>query len=144
MITAYAPTTWTYNSKTVILAQLDDVTWYDKTGTWETLWDDDTSFIEESGGDYPYCWISALGSTPVVVGDEYRVTFKNVAYRVTAFTQGNYRVMGNPKYVGGTDDGSGVPFMIVDYTSYGAWTGNFDLVNTAQTEYLKIEHLVTS
>ena len=28
MITAYAPTGWTYNSKTVTLAQLDGVTWY--------------------------------------------------------------------------------------------------------------------
>jgi len=30
MITAYEPATWTYNSKTVTLAQLDNVTWYNK------------------------------------------------------------------------------------------------------------------
>lgn len=30
MITAYEPNTWTYNNKTVTLAQLDNVTWYDK------------------------------------------------------------------------------------------------------------------
>lgn len=30
MITAYEPSTWTYSSKTVTLAQLDSVTWYDK------------------------------------------------------------------------------------------------------------------
>lgn len=30
MITAYEPSTWTYSSKTVTLAQLDNVTWYDK------------------------------------------------------------------------------------------------------------------
>lgn len=30
MITAYEPSTWTYNSKTVTLAQLDSVTWYNK------------------------------------------------------------------------------------------------------------------
>ena len=30
IITAYAPNTWTYSSKTVNLAQLDSVTWYDK------------------------------------------------------------------------------------------------------------------
>ena len=30
MITAYEPATWTYSSKTVTLAQLDNVTWYNK------------------------------------------------------------------------------------------------------------------
>ena len=30
MITAYEPSTWTYNNKTVTLAELDGVTWYDK------------------------------------------------------------------------------------------------------------------
>lgn len=30
IITAYEPSTWTYSSKTVTLAQLDSVTWYDK------------------------------------------------------------------------------------------------------------------
>ena len=30
MITAYEPSTWTYSSKTVTLAQLDGTTWYDK------------------------------------------------------------------------------------------------------------------
>ena len=30
MITAYQPSTWTYNNKTVTLAELDGVTWYDK------------------------------------------------------------------------------------------------------------------
>lgn len=31
MITAYAPSSWTYNNKTVTLAQLDGVTWYEYT-----------------------------------------------------------------------------------------------------------------
>lgn len=31
MITAYAPSDWTYNNKTVTLAQLDGVTWYEYT-----------------------------------------------------------------------------------------------------------------
>lgn len=30
MITSYEPSTWTYSNKTVTLAQLDNVTWYDK------------------------------------------------------------------------------------------------------------------
>ena len=30
IITAYEPSTWTYSSKTVTLAQLDGTTWYDK------------------------------------------------------------------------------------------------------------------
>lgn len=31
IITAYSPSTWTYNNKTVVLAQLDNVTWYEPT-----------------------------------------------------------------------------------------------------------------
>ena len=31
MITAYEPVTWTYNSKTVAVASLDNIDWYDKT-----------------------------------------------------------------------------------------------------------------
>ena len=31
MITAYEPSTWTYNNKTVYVAELDGVKWYDKT-----------------------------------------------------------------------------------------------------------------
>lgn len=30
MITAYAPNTWTYNAKTVVLAELDGVEWYNR------------------------------------------------------------------------------------------------------------------
>lgn len=142
-ITATTPTT--YGGKTVDSASLDGVVWYQRpTETWETLWDDDLNYNQEGSGDYPYCWITSLGSTPIVVGDVYRVTYNNIEYRLTAITYDVYRIIGNPKWMGGTDDGSGVPLNFVDYTAYGAWTGQIDLPNVQQSVPIKIEHLITS
>ena len=39
MITAYSPTPWTQNNKLVYYASLDNVLWYDGSGTWETVYD---------------------------------------------------------------------------------------------------------
>lgn len=149
-ITATTPTT--YGQKTVTLAQLDSVTWYefDPSETWETLYDGYINWFQ-SEGDYPYCWISELGNVPITVGSVYRVTYNNVEYRCTAKTASiggrTYNVFGNPKWAdeGGIDDGSDVPFLFADYTAYGAWSGGLNVPNVGQTSYyFKIEHLVTS
>lgn len=147
-ITATTPTT--YGQKTVTLAQLDGVTWYeyDPSETWETLFDGNVDWNQESEGDYPYCWISSLSNTSITVGSVYRVTYNNVEYRCTAKTisingQAN-NVFGNPAWIGGTDDGSDVPFIFIDYTRYGAWTGELNVPNVSSTYYFKIERLVTS
>ena len=145
-ITATTPTT--YGSKTVTLAQLDGVTWYEynSSETWETLHDGNVTYEHEDNGDYPYCWIGTLGSTPITVGSIWRVTYNNVEYRCTAKTVSlggtNYNVFGNPVWSGGTDDGSGVPFVFIDYTKYGAWSGGLDVPNVEGTYYFKIERLV--
>lgn len=146
-ITATEPTT--YGSKTVESASLDGVAWYTRpTETWETLYNDDVRYMYESNGDYPFCWISELGSTPIIVGDVYRVTYNNVEYRCTAknvsLNGSTNAVFGNPKWIGGTDDGSDVPLIFIDYTHYGAWTGQINLSNEDHTVPIKIEHLVTS
>lgn len=144
-ITATTPTE--YGGKTVNSASLDSVVWYTKpTETWETLFDGNITWEHEENGDYPYCWISNLGSTPITVGSVWRVTYNNTEYRCTAKTVSlngsNYIVFGNPVWSGGTDDGSGVPFVFIDYTVYGAWSGGLDVPNVASSYYFKIERLV--
>lgn len=119
--------------------------WYTRpTETWETLLDGDVSWIHEDNGDYPYCWISELGSIPITVGSVWRVTYNNTEYRCTGKTVNNYNIFGNPVWSGGTDDGSNVPFVFTDYTRYGAWTGGLDVPNVDSNYYFKIERLVTS
>lgn len=146
-ITATTPTT--YGSKTVDSASLDGVAWYTRpTETWETLLDGAVSWVREESGNYPYCWIPDLGSTPIAVGSVYRVTYDNVEYRCTgknaSLNGSNYNVFGNPAWGGGADDGSGVPFIFIDYTMYSAWSGGLNVPNVDSTYYFKIERLVTS
>lgn len=147
-ITATAPNT--IGQKTVVSAQLDGVAWYeyDPSETWETLVDGYIDWYNEESGNYPYCWISSLGSTPITVGSVYRVTYDNVEYRCTAKTvslSGNtLTVFGNPVWAGGADDGSGVPFIFIDYTHYSAWSGGLNVPNVNNSYYFKIERLVTS
>lgn len=144
-ITATTPTT--YGQKTVDSASLDSVTWYTRpTETWETLWDNVTDFYHDQP-NYPYCWISDLGDTPIPLGSLWRVTFDSVEYRLTGYASthdANYGAIGNPKFLpsGGTDDGSGVPLGLCQ-TAWGAWTGSADVLDDTRHN-LKIERLVIS
>lgn len=143
-ITATEPTT--YGGKTVTLAQLDGVTWYeyDPSETWETLIEGNISY--EPDTPYPYCWISDLGSVTVPMGSVWRITFNNIEYRCTvtqtASENANSGLIGNPLYDGGTDDGSGVPFSFYQ-SPWGAWSGGAD-VSGGSAVPVKIERLVTS
>ena len=144
-----ATTPTEYGGKTVDSASLDGVVWYTKsTGTWETIYDGNVHWMPEGEGDYPYCWISELGSIPITVGSVWRVTYNNTEYRCTGKVSSlggtNYNVFGNPVWAGGTDDGSDVPFMFIDYTVYSAWSGGLNVPNADSNYYFKIERLVTS
>lgn len=147
-ITATTPTT--YNNKTVTLAELDGVAWYeyDPSETWETLLDGNVTWNKDPEMEYPYCWIIDLGSVPITVGSVWRVTYNNTEYRCVAknvIINGTvYNLFGNPVWSNGTDDGSDVPFSFLDYTQYGAWTGGLNVPNKNSTYYFKIERLVTS
>lgn len=148
MITAYEPSgDWTYSSKTVDSAALDNVTWYQRpTETWETVYNGNSVQFNAEANAYSYCWIPELSNVTIAAGSVWRVTYDGVQYRLTATTQSGYGFLGNPKYVGGTDDGSGVPFDLIDYTQYGAWTGNDNSYNASAASHhdIKIERLVTS
>lgn len=147
-ITATTPTL--YGGKTVTLAQLDGVTWYDfdPTERWETMFDGDLDWLYEDDGNYPYCWIGSLGNTPITVGSVWRITYDDTEYRCTAKSVSvngqNYIAIGNPVWSGGPDDGSGVQFLFIDYTVYGAWTGGLNAPNVNSQYYFKIERQVTT
>ena len=143
-ITATTPTT--YGQKTVTLAQLDGVTWYsyDPTERWETLYESNSAqYNADQSEQYPYCWISSLSDVYPTAGSVWRITFNGTVYRCTATLINNIGVIGNPKFVGGTDDGSGVPFAFANQ-GWGAWSGQADLPNVTQNVPVKIERLVTS
>ena len=129
IITAYAPSPWTYNNKTVVLAQLDGVTWYQVSpATWETLYSGNPSANADS--PYNYFWISSLSDVYPTAGEVYRITADNVEYVVTAksatTSMGTLVVVGNPKYSGGTDDGTNIPVCFAN-AGWGAWTGDTEL-----------------
>lgn len=137
-ITATVPET--YGGKTVNTAALDGTTWYTKpTETWETVYDGNISWYPDSENDYPYCWLSSLSDVSIPGGSVWRVTYDNAQYRCTAVSG----KIGNPKWEGGTDDGSNVPFVFHD-SGYGAWTGSLNASNVDAQYYFKIERLVTS
>lgn len=147
-ITATTPTT--YGQKTVTLAQLDGVTWYEKPSeTWETLLDGNVNYYpNQNTTEPPYCWIATLADVSIPLNSVWRVTFDNVEYRLTATYYHSGRgvyIIGNPLYVGDSDDGSGVPFAFFNI-GYGAWSGAADVQPYSQqtTHSVKIERLVTA
>lgn len=122
------------------LAQLDGLAWYTKpTETWETLIDYNVNWIQDSNNDYPYCWISDLSDVAISNGSVWRITYDNVEYRLTAVSG----KIGNPKWGGGTDDGSDVPF-VFENNGWGAWNGSLNVPNVDSSYPFKIERLVSA
>lgn len=111
--------------------------------TWETLWDGDVNFTYDSTENYPYCEISALGSTSILADSVWRVTYANTEYICTAKTNGNFITIGNPKWGGGTDDDSDIPFVFYK-TQTGAWGGEVNAPNEQSTYHFKIERQTAS
>lgn len=142
-ITATVPTT--YGQKTVTLAQLDGVTWYEPSAeTWETLFDG--SKTPNSDTPYNYLWFDSLSDVYPTVDSVWKVTIDGTSYRCTAYAMtvasaGNVVCFGNPKYSGGTDDGSGIPFNAYN-AGWGALVADTEL--SAVEHAIKIERLVTS
>lgn len=144
-ITATTPTT--YGGKTVTLAQLDGVTWYEKSAeTWETLYEGTQPLRDDSGY---YFWIQDLASVVPTVGSDWRITIDSTSYECTAkqvmgFGDAvNGVIIGNQKYIGLTDDGSNAPFCFYNYHNQ-AWSGDTSTdVMTVQEHYIKIERKIS-
>ena len=104
-----------YGSKAISCAYLDNEVWCVPTITWETIWNGTVGYYPEQDGTYPYCWIQELANYDIEVGSRWRVTFDNEQYILTAAESsrpdvGTRVIIGNPKYSGGTDNGSSAPF----------------------------------
>ena len=147
MITAYEPIT--YGQKTVDVAELDGVAWYTRpSGTWETVLNGNLHV--NTGNPYGGVWVSDLGSVSIALGSVWRVTIDNgTPYTVTATANGvygspNQNIIGNPLFMGGTDDGSDVPFAF-EQNPWGAWTGGTDTSITQDVDHIfKIERQVSA
>ncbi len=115
------------------------------TENWEIVYRNSVGWWSSSDDDYPYCWISdsTLIQIQPTIGSVWRVTFDDNVYRLTAQAASSALPigLGNPKYVGGTDDGSNANFCI-GYYRPEAWSGNAD-VEADSNHFLKIERLVT-
>lgn len=135
IITSSKPTT--YNTKTVESASLDGVQWYIRE-TWEVLYENDSTGVN-ADTPYNYFWISSLSDVYPTVNSVWRITIDSIEYRCTAVTFDNKIIVGNLKYEGGEDDGSGVPFDFYN-AGWGAWVGNTELAPVSHV--VKIERLV--
>lgn len=112
--------------------------------TWETLYEvSNKAPIADS--PYNYLWLNenSLGDVYPTVGSVWRITIGADVYRCTAYNNSTigYVAVGNSKYSGGTDDGSGVPFNLYN-AGWGAWVGDTELTAGVGL-YIKIERLVS-
>lgn len=89
---------------------------------------------------YNYLWLSSLSDVYPTVGSKWRLTINNVEYVCTAVSFNGIIGVGNPKYSGGTDDGTACPVCFSNQ-GWGAWVGDTEL--TANTPAsIKIEQAV--
>lgn len=142
-ITETVPTT--YGQKTVTLAQLDGVTWYARpTETWETIYNNTAQ--PNADTPYNYWWLSSLSDVYPTLGSVWRVTIDGTSWITTARQDQSVAsgavYIGNPKYSGGQDDGSG---MTTDFynAGWGAWVGDTE-ISVNQQHTVKIERQITS
>ena len=137
-----ATTPTTYGQKTVDSASLDGVAWYTKlTETWETIYENDDEWFENDT-PYGYFFINSIASIVPTVGSVWRITINNTITAVAPAVQvGNNVLIGNPKYVGGSDDGTDIPYCF-GQSAWG-WSGSCDLPVNARYP-LKIERQVTA
>lgn len=145
MITAYTPEV--YGGKTVNLAQLDGVTWYERPDeNWETLYEDNAK-APNTDTPYNFWWIASLEDVYLTVGSVWRITIDNNQWILTAKTDPNVLngdgiFIGNPLYSGGQDDGSGVTTNFYN-AGWGAWVGDTE-ISADILHYVKVERRVSA
>ena len=134
-ITATTPAT--YGQKTVTLAQLDGVTWYeyDPTIRYETLYEEASVSISPNGDGTGFCWIPALSSVSITDGSIWRITIDGDAYVSTAVYYSQLSGYGIP-YPSSAD------FDFILYQGSGAWIV-YVLYTDSGHISLKIERPIT-
>lgn len=106
--------------------------------TWETLVEG--TYNANADTPYNYFWISQLSTVYPSNGSVWRITADGTPYVMTAKTVGGIVCVGNPKYSGGSDDGSGIPFNFTNQ-GWGAWVGDTELQSGSHS--IKIEQQVS-
>ena len=149
MITDYAPSTWTYSSKTVTLAQLDNVTWYDKQtipiGVELIDYDDclDDYAINASGEAVSQQWYVASDYTAIESGMTF--SFKGCRWFYLAYYDSSKAFISssnidsistpdpNDSNVGVGTLSSGIPSnaKYIRITGTGAYSSRLSLIRTA-------------
>lgn len=149
MITAYEPSTWTYSNKTVTLAQLDSVTWYDKQNIplntelidYDACLDDYA--IDSSGNAVSQQWYVASDYTAIESGMTF--SFKGCRWFYLAYYDSSKAVIStvnidnistpdpNDSNVGVGTLSSGIPAnaKYIRITGTGAMSSRLSLIRTA-------------
>lgn len=105
--------------------------------TWEEIYNSTTNVIADT--PYNYLWLSSLSDVYPTAGSKWRLTINSVEYICTAVSFNGIIGVGNPKYSGGTDDGSACPVCFYNQ-GWGAWVGDTEL--PAGMASIKIEQAV--
>lgn len=149
MITAYNPSTWTYSNKTVTLAQLDNVTWYDKQSIpigvelidYDVCLDDYA--IDSSGNAVAQQWYVASDYTAIESGMTF--SFKGCRWFYLAYYDSSQDVISvvyidnistpdpNDSNVGVGTLSTGIPSnaKYIRITGTGAMSSRLSLIRTA-------------
>ena len=149
MITAYNPSTWTYSTKTVTLAQLDGTTWYDKQSIpigvelidYDACLDDYA--IDSSGNAVAQQWYVASDYTAIENGMTF--SFKGCRWFYLAYYDSTQAVISavnidsistpdpNDSNVGVGTLSSGIPAnaKYIRITGTGAMSSRLSLIRTA-------------
>lgn len=109
----------TYNGKTIDSASLDGTEWYNRF-VYTTIYEGTPQFYTDAGN---YLWIAELATVTIPVGSVWRVTINGTAYICAAQSSSVGMIIGNPKHVGGTDDGTDMPCAFYNYEHQG-WSGD--------------------
>lgn len=134
-----ATTPTTYGGKTVDLAQLDNVTWYERpTETWETVYDGTIASYDN------VATIPSLSDFYFAADEVYRVTFSNVEYLCSTeyYQPGDTYVIGNLDLLD-NPSASGLPFLCYN-VGWGALYISVQNGGTGVTYTFKLEKRVTS
>lgn len=116
-----------------------DIIGDDPTEVWEVIYENSINSIDDD--PYPYFWFgTSISSIVPKDGETWRIIFDGVEYRCVGTNQGVYgAILGNPKWSGLNDDGSGVPFSFFN-AGWGAWSGGCGEMGTYA---IKFERLVS-
>lgn len=143
MITAYQPTTWTYNNKTVVLAKLDGVTWYDKTVTWTTIYDGVTTFTAEPEENDSYAWVTDLGSYAITENSMWRVTWGETVRTHEAVYGPPFEGATTVWHINSLTDGTNGDYVMYNMNNVAWIFGDF-VDMSSHSKYVKIEQAVTT